>query len=105
MVEYKEGEGKMKIVDITDIKKEKKRKAREDKKKSNAPDTNCIISTPGEKPLYLFSVRYPYKNHNFTFEFYAESMRDAEKRLYAIKTFPTEIVQIMGVHNCTIYVE
>ncbi len=87
----------MKLIDIEDAKQKKKAEKRKAKKALNAPDNNLITISPDGKKYFLFSVRYVYKQKNFTFELWATSKKDAVNRICSIQRFPVEVSQIHSI--------
>lgn len=83
----------MKLIDLTESKKQLAKEKRKKAKAKNASD----IKTKGldGSDYYKFQVTYQFKNHNWTFEFWAKSRKEAEQRLSNIKRFPCDVSMIL----------
>lgn len=91
----------MKLIDLENKRKEKKDKKRKEVKDNKAPESHCVTKGHDGKSYFNFSVTYAYKNKNYSFEIWATSKADAEKRIHAIKHHPVECNQVLdsGVWN------
>ncbi len=83
----------MKLIDLENKRKEKKAKKRKEAKDKSAPANHCVTKGQDDKNYYKFSVTYAYNKKNWSFEIWATSQKDAEKRLHAIKSYPVDITQ------------
>lgn len=79
------------IIDFTDNKDKKERKERE-------PESSCLMHCD-DGTYYKFSIDYAFQNKTWSFEMWAKSEEEANKRLHAIQHLPVEVKQIYAEQN------
>lgn len=83
----------MKLIDIKEGKKQVKAEKRKKAKQANAPE--IYIDMPDGR-YFKFAVHYQFKGKMWSFDIWAKTSKEAERRLFNIKKYPCDIAMVMA---------